>query len=50
MAILLTAADYVVFAVTLLISASIGVYFAIKERRSKSKGTEEYLLGGRYVE
>ena len=48
MATLLSAADYAVFAVTLFISAAIGVFFAIKERRNKSKGTEDYLLGGRY--
>ena len=41
----LTVEDYVVFGVTLGISAAIGIFYAIKDR--KSENTEEYLLGGR---
>lgn len=37
--------DYVVFAVTLGLSASIGLFYAIKDR--KSQDTEDFLLGGR---
>ena len=36
--------DYVVFAITLSISASIGLYYAIKDRK---KDEEEFLLAGR---
>ena len=39
------AADYVVFALTLLLSAAIGVFYAIKDRKKNS--SEEYLLAGR---
>ena len=42
----LTDADYAVFGVTLGISALIGIFFAIKDRKS-DEGTEGYLLGGR---
>ena len=42
----LTAADYAVFGVTLGISAVIGIFYAVKDRKS-SAGTEGYLLGGR---
>ena len=38
-------ADYAVFALTLLASLSIGVYFAVADRRKNT--TEDYLLGGR---
>lgn len=39
------AADYGVFAATLGLSAIIGLYYAIKDR--KRNNTEEYLLAGR---
>ena len=42
----LAVADYAVFGVTLGISATIGIFFAIKDRRS-GEGTEGYMLGGR---
>lgn len=38
-------ADYAVFGATLAISASIGIYFAIKNRNKNT--TDEYLLAGR---
>ncbi|XP_039270914.2 sodium-coupled monocarboxylate transporter 1-like isoform X1 [Styela clava] len=40
------AADYVVFGLMLGISALIGIFYAIKDRRSKA-GTEGYLMAGR---
>ena len=42
----LTAADYAVFGVTLGISAAIGIFYAVKDRKSRD-GTEGYMLGGR---
>ena len=39
------AADYVVFACTLLMSASIGLFYAIKDRKKNT--TDDYLLAGR---
>ncbi|XP_072277638.1 sodium-coupled monocarboxylate transporter 2 [Pyxicephalus adspersus] len=39
--------DYVVFAALLVISASIGVFFAIKERKKKT--SNEFLIGGRQM-
>ncbi|XP_040184290.1 sodium-coupled monocarboxylate transporter 2 isoform X3 [Rana temporaria] len=39
--------DYVVFAALLVVSASIGVFFAIKERRNKT--SNEFLVGGRQM-
>ena len=39
------AADYVVFSCTLLTSAAIGLFYAIKDRKRNT--TEEYLLAGR---
>uniref|UniRef100_H2YIT5 Sodium-coupled monocarboxylate transporter 1 n=1 Tax=Ciona savignyi TaxID=51511 RepID=H2YIT5_CIOSA len=42
----LSTADYAVFGVTLGFSAAIGIFYAIKDWRSR-EGTEEYLLGGR---
>ena len=39
------AGDYAVFAVMLLISLAIGIFYAIRDR--KSKNTQNYLLGGR---
>ncbi|NXG33839.1 SC5AC protein, partial [Dromaius novaehollandiae] len=39
--------DYVVFAALFLVSASIGVFFAIKERKKKS--SKEFLVGGRQM-
>ena len=42
----LTAADYAVFGVTLAISAAIGIFFAIRDRKSKA-GMEGYMMGGR---
>ncbi|XP_076801198.1 sodium-coupled monocarboxylate transporter 1-like [Clavelina lepadiformis] len=42
----LSAADYAVFGVTLGISALIGIFYAIKDRRQQN-GTEGYLMGGR---
>lgn len=41
------AVDYVVFAALLVVSASIGVFFAIKERRKKT--SSEFLIGGRQM-
>lgn len=38
-------ADYVVFAVMLLVSAAVGVYFAWTDRRQRSAG--DFLTGGR---
>ena len=40
----LKVADYAVFGVTLFISAAIGIFFAIKDRKD---GIEGYMLGGR---
>ena len=37
--------DYVVFGLTLLVSASIGLYYAIKDRKVKDEN--EFLLAGR---
>uniref|UniRef100_A0A8C3U3B4 Solute carrier family 5 member 12 n=1 Tax=Catharus ustulatus TaxID=91951 RepID=A0A8C3U3B4_CATUS len=39
--------DYVVFAALFLISASIGVFFAVKERRKKT--SKEFLVGGKQM-
>jgi len=39
-------ADYVVFCSLFLVSALIGIFFAVKDR--KKKDSEAYLLGGRY--
>ncbi|XP_010002562.1 PREDICTED: sodium-coupled monocarboxylate transporter 2 [Chaetura pelagica] len=39
--------DYVVFAGLFLISASIGVFFAVKERKKKT--SKEFLVGGRQM-
>ncbi|XP_068117124.1 sodium-coupled monocarboxylate transporter 2 [Hyperolius riggenbachi] len=39
--------DYVVFAALLVVSAGIGVFFAIKERRNKT--SREFLIGGRQM-
>jgi len=36
--------DYVLFVATLVVSAAIGVYFAIKDR--KSRDVKDFLLGG----
>lgn len=41
----LTVVDYVLFALTLLISVAIGVVYAIKDR--KKNDTKTFLLGGR---
>jgi len=46
-AVVLTVADYAVFGVTLAISAAIGIFFAIKDRRRSRDKMEEYMLGGR---
>ena len=40
-----SAADYAVFALTLLASLVIGLYFAFADRRKAT--TEDYLMGGR---
>ncbi|KAJ1181999.1 hypothetical protein NDU88_007197 [Pleurodeles waltl] len=37
--------DYVIFAALLVVSASIGIFFAIKER--KKKKTDDFLVGGK---
>ena len=42
----LTVADYSVFGVTLAVSAAIGIFFAVKSRKSRD-GLEGYMLGGR---
>lgn len=39
--------DYVVFAALFLVCASIGVFFAVKERKKKS--SKEFLVGGRQM-
>ena len=39
--------DYVVFGVTLLLSAAIGLYYAIRDRNKNN--SEEYLLAGRKI-
>lgn len=39
--------DYVVFAALLVVSAGIGVFFAIKERKNKT--SNEFLIGGRQM-
>uniref|UniRef100_A0A8C3NV87 Solute carrier family 5 member 12 n=1 Tax=Cyanoderma ruficeps TaxID=181631 RepID=A0A8C3NV87_9PASS len=39
--------DYVVFAALFLVSASIGVFFAIKERKKKT--SKEFLVGGKQM-
>ena len=39
------AADYVVFGATLLLSAAIGLFYAIKDRKRNT--TDNYLLAGR---
>lgn len=41
------ATDYGVFAIMLLVSASIGVYFGYFDKKEQT--TEEYLLGGRQM-
>jgi len=38
--------DYVVFGSMLFLSAGIGLFYAVKDR--KLQNTEEYLLAGRY--
>lgn len=43
-----SAADYVVFAATLLVSASIGLYYAIKDRKMTDE--KEFLLAGRSMQ
>lgn len=41
-------ADYAVFAATLVVSAGIGIFYAILEyRRKENISSEEYLMGGR---
>jgi len=40
--------DYVIFAFMLAVSACVGFYYAIKDRRRQN--TEEYLLAGRSSE
>ena len=42
----LAVADYAVFGVTLGISAAIGIFFAVKDRKS-NYAIEKYMLGGR---
>lgn len=42
------AVDYVVFAATLLVSASIGLYYAIKDRKKTDE--KEFLLAGRSMQ
>uniref|UniRef100_A0A8D2MZC4 Solute carrier family 5 member 12 n=1 Tax=Zonotrichia albicollis TaxID=44394 RepID=A0A8D2MZC4_ZONAL len=39
--------DYIVFAALFLVSASIGVFFAVKERKKKT--SKEFLVGGRQM-
>lgn len=39
--------DYIVFAALFLVSASIGVFFAVKERKRKT--SKEFLVGGRQM-
>ena len=41
-------ADYVVFALMLLVSAAIGFFYAFKDR--KKKNTDDFLLGGRSLQ
>ena len=40
-------ADYLVFGVTLLFSVSIGIFYAVMERKTSGSKTEEFLLAGR---
>ena len=40
-------ADYVIFILVLLISTSIGIYYAIKTRKSQGSGSDELLTGGK---
>jgi len=42
----LSAGDYVVFGLTLGISAVVGIFYGIKDRNANE---EEYNMGGRYV-
>ncbi|XP_052771552.1 sodium-coupled monocarboxylate transporter 1-like [Mya arenaria] len=42
-----TVVDYVVFAATILISLSIGILFAVLDRRRKTNTPEDYFLAGR---
>ena len=37
--------DYIIFSLLFLVSAAIGIYFAVVDRRKKS--SENYLLAGR---
>ena len=39
--------DYLVLTIGLLLSAGIGVYYAVQRRRSSNDGTAEYLMGSR---
>ena len=41
----LTTADYVLFAFTLVVSAVVGIYYAIRDRNRQT--TDEFLLGGK---
>lgn len=43
-----TAGDYAVFAIMLVVSALIGIYFAIVDRK-KNSTTEGYLMASRFV-
>ncbi len=43
----LGAADYVVFALVLLVSAGIGIFYAVPGNKQKS--TAEFLLGGGHL-
>ena len=40
-------ADYVIFIIVLLISTGIGIYYAIKTRKSQGSGSDELLTGGK---
>lgn len=41
--------DYVVFGIVLTLSVIVGAFYAVQDARSKSSGTQEYLLAGRWV-
>ncbi len=44
----LTFWDYLLFVLTLLLSAAVGVFYSVKAaRRKTAESNEEYLLGGR---
>lgn len=49
MKLLFAAGDYAVFALMLVISLGIGIYYGVRERMSRKKDVQNYLMGGRLV-